>query len=379
MDLNLLKQFRRELHALAEISGNEYKTSEKIIGFLNACHPDEIITHIGGTGVLATWDSGKKGSEIIFRAELDALPIKEINTFGHRSGTEGVSHKCGHDGHMTIVCGVAQYLSTHKPVKGKVRLLFQPAEENGEGARSILADNKFKSIKPDFMFALHNLPGYPLHQVVIKQGTFTASVNSMIIHLDGKTAHAAEPENGINPALAVSQIIQESLSLADNHPEHDNMTVITPVYIQLGEQAYGISAGHASVHLTIRCWSDKNLKDVESKIETLANRIAEEQHLQVRIEYVQEFHANVNDDTAIQYVESAAMETGLNIFEKKFPFKWGEDFGLFTSVYKGCMFGLGSGVDVPALHNPDYDFPDELIETGIRVFTRIIDNFQKQS
>lgn len=373
MDYKQLKKLRRELHANPEISNKEKETAKTILRFLKTCSPDEILTDVGGHGIIATWDSGKEGKELLFRAELDALPIEEINTFAYKSTTPGVSHKCGHDGHSTILCGLAQFLSENKNSTGKVRLLFQPAEENGEGAKAMLADTKFKKITPDFVFALHNLPGYPLHRIVVKEDTFTASVNSTIINLHGKTSHAAEPENGLNPAIAVSRILSETLALANNHPDKDDMRVITPVYMELGSKDYGISAGNASIHLTLRCWNDLSLKKLDESIVKIANTIAREENLSCSFEYTQTFHANMNNRQATDLVRKAAGNHSLELEERAYPFKWGEDFGLFTAKFKGCMFGIGSGMDVPALHNPDYDFPDDIIETGIIIFSGIIE------
>ncbi|HNQ60754.1 MAG TPA: amidohydrolase [Bacteroidia bacterium] len=372
IDYDLLKRFRREIHAFPEISGGEKETARKVLGFLKNCSPDEIITDIGGYGIVATWDSGVEGPEIIFRAELDALPIEEINTFDYKSAINGVSHKCGHDGHSTILCGLAKYLSVNKNSKGKVRLIFQPAEENGEGAKAMLEDEKFKGVEPDFIFALHNLPGYPMSKVVVKDNTFTAAVNSIIIHLTGKTSHAAEPEHGLNPALAVAEIIQGSMALANNYPDKEDMRVITPVYMDLGTKDYGISAGVATVHLTIRCWNDEYLRKLEEDIIKLSEQISKKHKLSVKFDFTQTFHANINNSLAAEKVRKAAKKLDLSLDERQFPFKWGEDFGLFTSRFKGCMFGLGAGENMPALHNPDYDFPDELIETGVKIFIGIM-------
>jgi len=368
-----LTHFRRQLHAHPEVSGNEKATAARVLEFLQICAPDELLTGIGGYGIVATWDSGLEGESLLFRAELDALPIEEVNDFAHQSVHKGVSHKCGHDGHATILCGLAQYLAANRPPKGKVSLLFQPAEETGEGARAMLDDVKFNAVKPDFAFALHNLPGYALSEVVIKEGAFSAAVNSMIIHLYGKTAHAAEPENGLNPALALAEIVKESLAKACNQPERADFRVITPVYLELGEKAYGVSAGKAAIHFTLRCWNDENLRQLEQQIELLATQIAKQHQLEIAFEYTQTFHANQNDATATEIVRKAATAADCVIARRDYPFKWGEDFGLFTAHFRGCMFGLGAGENIPALHNPDYDFPDTLVETGVRVFSGIIE------
>jgi amidohydrolase len=364
--------FRRELHTNPEVSGNEKKTAARVIKFLKQYKPDVLLTNVGGHGIVATWDSQKKGKELLFRAELDALPIEEINSFEHKSTSAGVSHKCGHDGHTTILCGLAKWISENKPTSGKIYLLFQPAEENGEGAKAVLADKRFESINPDYVFALHNLPGFPLHQVVLKQDSFTTAVTSLIINLKGKTSHAAEPEHGLNPALAVAEIIQKSLALENNNPDTDELRVITPVFIELGEKAYGVSAGKASIHFTIRCWDNINLEKLQNEIEVLSEKIATNQKLKIEFSNTQTFQANINDSKAVEFVQKAAESAGLEIKLRNYPFKWGEDFGLFTTKFNGCMFGLGAGEETPALHNPDYDFPDEITKTGIQIFSNII-------
>jgi metal-dependent amidase/aminoacylase/carboxypeptidase family protein len=194
----------------------------------------------------------------------------------------------------------------------------------------------------------------------------------MIINLYGKESHAAEPEQGINPALAVSEILRDCLAMSNNNDEDDDMRVITPVCIELGEKAYGISAGNASIHFTLRCWNDKNLQRLEKEIESVCKKISGDMGLKTGFEYLQTFHASDNDPEAVDLVRKAANTLRLSVIEKKYPFKWGEDFGLFTSRFKGCMFGLGAGENIPALHNPDYDFPDELIVTGVNMYTEII-------
>lgn len=372
-----LISFRRELHAHPEISGKEKKTSERVLKLLKQQKPDDLLINVGGSGLIATWDSKIKGTEILFRAELDALPIEETNSFDYKSTKPGVSHKCGHDGHTTILCGLAQWLSQNQPKSGKIHLLFQPAEENGNGAKAVLADKKFKAINPDYVFALHNLPGFPLHQIVLKSDSFTAAVTSIIINLTGKTSHAAEPEHGINPALAVAEIIQKSLLTDNNNPNDENMRVVTPVYAELGEKAYGVSAGKASIHFTIRCWNNKNLEKLQKEIMRLSKTIASKHHLKIEFSFTETFQANINNHKALEYVKQAAKNSELVINETKYPFKWGEDFGLFTTKFKGCMFGIGAGEKTPALHNPDYDFPDELIPTGIQIFSNIIKELSK--
>ena len=379
MQINLeeLIAFRQELHKHPELSGKEEKTANKLYDFLQQQHPASIVKNIGGHGIIATWQGKAVGKQIMLRADFDALPIQETNDLPYRSVTDQVSHKCGHDGHTTILCGVATFLKEKVLESGSVSLLFQPAEETGQGAKAMLEDENFPDTKFHHVYALHNLPGFPLAQVVVKENNFTPSVNSMIISLKGKTAHAAEPEHGVNPCMAIASILQQSMLLQYNFPDQEEMTVIAPIHIEAGEKAYGITAGEGSIHLTIRCWSQHRLEDVQQKIETLSRGIAGRYKLEIDISYTDSFVANYNDPRAVEVVRTAASHKKIAVQEISNGLKWGEDFGMFSRKYTGCMFGLGSGENCPALHNPDYDFPDEILETGIRIFTGIIEESTK--
>lgn len=375
VDKDLLEQLvalRRELHAHPETAMEEEWTAKRITRYLEKLKPDELLTGIGGTGVMARFDGKSDGPVLLFRCELDALPIEEENDFDHRSTIDGKSHKCGHDGHMTILCGLAEKLAAERPAKGTVWLLFQPAEENGEGAKAVLEDERGKALKFDRVFALHNLPGFPKGTIMFRDDTFTAAVNSIVITLKGKTSHAAEPEHGINPAAAMGEIISRSLALDHNVPSDPHMRVVTPVYARLGSKDYGISAASAEVHITLRCWHDAELEQLQRCVEDIACEVSAHHKLKVDIAYTQHFHANRNDPDTVDLVRKAVDALGLKKEERKHPFKFGEDFGLFTAKFPGCMFGLGAGEDTPALHNPDYDFPEEIIPHGIAVFERII-------
>lgn len=366
-----LIQLRQELHKYPEVSGNESKTSKRILDFLAKYAPNEIITNLGGEGILAIYKGKKEGKSILFRCELDALPIQEINSLDYKSIYEGVSHKCGHDGHMAILCGMAKTLHKNPLEKGTVMLLFQPAEEDGNGAKRVINDSKFDAIKPDFAFALHNLPSYKKHQIVIKENTFTCAVNSMIIQLNGKTSHAGEPENGINPSLAIAEIIQVFNSKINTDVSSKKYCLITPIHISMGEKAYGVSAGYGEVHFTVRSNSNAQMRIIESNLEEKVNEIASKFNLKTKIDWTESFQANENNVEAVNFIRKSASNLNLAILEKELPFTFGEDFGLFTQQFKGAMLGLGSGENTPALHNPDYDFPDEIIESGIHLFHQI--------
>lgn len=368
-----LIEFRRELHRFPEVSGAEGQTARRVCQALQAFAPDHIWKAVGGTGLVALYDSAVPGPCLLLRAELDALPIQEINDFPYRSQIEGVSHKCGHDGHATILLGVAQALHQQPLQKGKVLLLFQPAEEIGAGAKAMLEDPQWADIpQPDYVFALHNLPGFPLGQVVIREGAITAAVRSMIIRLYGKTAHAAEPENGINPAEALSDILPALQMISNNEVDRSDFKVITPVHILVGEKAYGVAAGYGELHLTIRSWTEEIMQELIAEIKQILAQTEQQRGIHFEIDWTDIFLGNYNHPEAANMLVEAAKEASLPTTILSTPLKWGEDFGYFTQGYPGAFLGLGAGENSPALHNPDYDFPDELIERGTALWEALL-------
>ena len=366
-----LIRLRKELHKNPELSGEEFETSKRILAFLEKYKPDEIHTEIGKTGIIAIYHGEEEGKTLLFRCELDALPIKEVNTFEHQSIYQGISHKCGHDGHMAILCGLATELAQKKLATGKVILLFQPSEENGKGAAKVMKNEFFKTLRPDFVFALHNLPNYPKNQIVVKKDTFTCAVTSMKIVLQGKTAHAGEPENGINPALAMAEITQKFHLLNQPKLEQNGFALITPIYSSMGKKSYGVSAGNGEIHFTIRCQQNEEIKKLKNTLEEKVNAISKIHQLKSTVKWIEPFYANENNAEAVGLISEATKKLNYALFEKETPFRWGEDFGLFTAHYPGALFGLGAGLETPDLHNPDYDFPDEIIATGVKVFYQI--------
>ena len=366
-----LQKIRRHLHQHPEVSNHEQETKKYVKSHLEKLDYDGL-QEVGKTGLAVFFKGKEQGKKILLRADMDALPIEEINEFEYKSQNPGVSHKCGHDGHTTIMLGVASNLSRNRPERGEVCLVFQPAEENGTGARQILEDKNF-DFKADKAIALHNLPGYPLHKIVCRKDTFTAAAKSVIFKLNGKTSHAAEPEKGINPGLAIAEILQLSETLSEKDINAKDFRLITMVHVEMGEKAYGISAGYGEVHFTLRTWQNEVMDKLDKDFVEAVERICAKHKLKLEKEYLEIFHANENDEEAYEIIKKAASENGFEYEDRKTGFKWGEDFGLFTDRYKGAMFGIGSGENCPALHNPDYDYPDEITETGVKMFTKILE------
>lgn len=373
LDIEKLVELRHELHSLAEVSGEEEQTAFRIIDFLKSTDPDTLHTGLGGHGVLAGYEGKGDGPTILIRCELDALPIPEENDFNYLSKNEQTGHKCGHDGHMAIVCGLAQILGKDRPKQGEVLLLFQPAEETGQGARLVLQDSKFSNVAPDWVFALHNLPGFDKGRVVVKEGAFAAASIGLIVRLKGETSHAAHPDEGNSPALAISHLIQDFSALPQFQVGLQRAAKATIVHARLGEQAFGTSPGYAEVMVTLRTYDDETLDHLKQKALALAKGHSATYNLDLETEWAESFSATVNDAEAVEVIRAAADEEGMALLEKEEPFSWSEDFGHFTDIYRGAMFGLGAGVDQSALHASSYDFPDELIETGVNIFAEIIE------
>ena len=264
---------RRELHKYPELSGSEKNTAKRIQSFIEIHHPTKIIKNIGGTGLAAIYEYSQTGPTIAIRCELDALPIQEENKFGHQSTSKEISHKCGHDGHMAIVAGLIFWIREQSFTSGKIVLLFQPAEETGQGAYKVLRDERFQKLDIDYMFALHNIPGEALHSIISMEIGFSAEVQSLSIALKGKESHASEPEKGINPALGMANIIIALSKLNVTDPLNENFAVITPIYSTMGQKSYGISPSNGELHYTIRTWSTEKMTHLKSDLERIFKSI----------------------------------------------------------------------------------------------------------
>ena len=260
-----LLNLRRNIHSEPELAGEEVATASKIEKFISAYSPDEIIKNIGGNGLAFVFNGRNEGPAVLFRSELDALPIDEINEFDYRSKYKDKGHKCGHDGHMTVLAGLAMRISSSRSFKGKVILLFQPAEETGEGAARVLKDEKFSKLDPDYVFAFHNLPGYKTGSVIIKEGSFASASKGMIIKLTGKTSHAAEPENGINPSSAVAEIIRRYSALPKELKGAKDFVLTTIIHARIGERAFGTSPGYAELMATLRAYRNDDMDHADRR------------------------------------------------------------------------------------------------------------------
>jgi len=361
---------RKHLHKYPELSGQESVTAEYILKQFARFSPDRTYIGVGGEGLAFCFDAKAPGPNVLFRSELDALPIQEENSFSHRSVNEGVSHKCGHDGHMAILMALAEVVVQNLPRKGSVTFLFQPAEETGEGAIAVVRDAQFAQFNPDYCFALHNLPGHPLGDVLIREGGFNCASRGMIINLEGRTAHAAYPETGISPALALADLMQSLPALAASLPSEE-LIMLTLIHCSMGEEAFGTAAGAGKLLVTLRSETNQGMQLLIDNVTQQVEQLAARDKLSVNIEWQDVFNASINDAKCAQHVANAAVHCGNKVIWLDEPLRWSEDFGALSQSAKGAMFAFGAGTDLPQIHNPDYDFPDELINQGRDIFFKI--------
>jgi amidohydrolase len=367
-----LVALRRRLHQSPEVSRAEVGTARLIAAELSALSPDLLLEGLGGHGVAAVFAGRAPGPTLLLRAELDALPIHELGASPWRSQIAGVAHLCGHDGHMAILLGVARRVARARPARGRVVVLFQPAEEDGSGAAAVRADPRFAALAPDMALALHNMPGAPLGQAWLAPGPVNCASMGLRITLRGTTAHAATPHTGRAPTPALARLLPALAGLATGGPLAPGWALATITHARLGVPAFGIAPGEAEVWVTLRALDDATLATLHARACALAS--AEAAHDNLSIDFLVEDHfaACANAPAATALLAQACADTGIAISKGDLPMRPSEDFGRFGQDCPAAMLFLGAGVDHPALHDETYDFPDALIRPGVDLFCAAI-------
>lgn len=366
-----LVALRQRLHRQPEISGQEAATAALIAGVLTGAGVPQVLTGLGGHGVAGIVTGAAPGPTVMIRAELDALPIAETGQMPWRSEVAGKGHLCGHDGHMTILAGLAARLMRQPPARGRVVLLFQPAEEDGSGAAAVMADPRFAAISPDHAFSLHNLPGLPLGVAVLEEGAANCASVGMRMRFLGRTSHAAEPDKALSPARALAALIPALEALGPGGALDADFRLVTLTHMRMGVPAFGITPGEGELWATLRCLTDDRMAALKQAAVTTARTAAEAAGLGLEITWHDDFAASRNDPEATAHLRAALAAEGIARIPGE-PMRASEDFGRFGAVARSAMFWFGAGEDHPPLHAPDYDFPDALIEPGIRAFARVI-------
>ncbi len=368
-DVVELTAWRRKLHAMPEISGEEVATAAEVQAFLAETMPDRVISGLGGTGVAAVFEGAEDGPTVLCRCELDALPIEEISDLPHRSRLPGKGHMCGHDGHTATVAALARGFAKQRPKRGRIVLMFQPAEETGAGAAAVIADERFAEIRPDYSFSLHNLPGLAFGHVWLKEGIANCASRGMKIMLTGKTAHASAPETGISPMRAIASLMPALTDLSRGTVAGGDLVLATVGHVRMGEAAFGIAPAHAELWVTLRTTTDDQMQALVDAAEHLAKGAAETGELKLETSYHEIFSHCDNAPEAVHLLRGALDAEGV-FHEPGEALRASEDFGRFGAVSRSAMFYLGAGEEYPALHNPDYDYPDDLIPLGARILMR---------
>jgi metal-dependent amidase/aminoacylase/carboxypeptidase family protein len=275
---------------------------------------------------------------------------------------------------MAIVSGLAAELSTNPIKKGKAILLYQPEEENGQGAAKSIQRLKELNLYPDYSFAIHNMPKHPLGSIVIGEYTFASASKGLIIKLIGKDSHAAYPEKGINPAMAISEIIQ-GLNELTKQKFFSSFVLLTIIHIRVGEIAFGTSPGYGEIMVTLRSFANSDMEILSKKTIDLSKSIGTKYGLMVETAIADDYPAATCDKELTSLLKSIAKEQERQVVVLKEPNRWSEDFSNFTLHGPSIIFGLGVGESVPDLHSPDYDFPDEAIEHGIAILVDVVNKF----
>jgi amidohydrolase len=374
-DMADLVAWRRNLHQRPELSGEEGGTAKEVETFLSSTSPDKTLTGLGGHGLALIYEGAKPGPTVLFRAELDALPIEERGDAAYRSRTEGKAHLCGHDGHMATLAALGRGLGRQRPAKGRVVLMFQPAEETGAGAAAVIADPRYDSqIAPDYAFSLHNWPGIPLGHAAVKAGPVNCASRGIRIVLEGRTAHASMPETGVSPMNAVSRLMPALTALGGGDIASPGFAMVTVTHASMGAPAFGVAPGRAEIWATLRTLVDERMEALCGAAEALVHGEAEKAGLSFDTSYQDVFRHCENNPDAVAHLTAAMEAEGIPFDGDGLPMRPSEDFGHFGEAAKSAMFFLGAGREHAALHDPYYDFPDDLIAVGARIFMRTARN-----
>ena len=347
-------RLRKELHSMAEVSLQEVQTRAHIEKFLRDNTSLEI--HLENGWLWAMHREENACKTIAFRADFDAV-----------STANGARHLCGHDGHAAALCGLA--LEIEGKTYGKnICLIFQHAEETGEGGAACA--ELISRIKIDEIYGCHSLPGYPFGKICIKKGSFACASRGLIIKMQGKSAHAAYPENGRNPAPALCELAVRLDEFTDA-ANYDGMVMATLIGIRCGEKAFGMAASDGEIYLTIRAHLNRDLEALEAKIIAFLSEKAQKGGFGFSFEHIDAFPGTENADCCVEKVEKAAAEAGFYLHTLDEPMRWSEDFGWYLMQCPGAYFGVGAGEDYPALHTPEFKYRDELIEYTVSMFENI--------
>ena len=370
-----LTSLRQDFHANPELNFDVHETSKKIINLLDSFGL-EVHPHIGGTGIVGVLKKGDSEKSIGIRADMDALPVTEMNNFAYKSKNNGKMHACGHDGHMTMALGAAKYLSENEDFNGTAYFVFQPDEEATEGAKAMISDGLFKKFSIDEIYAFHNMPGMELGSFATRSGTITGSENLFKIELKGVGGHSALPHMGVDTITVGTQIITSLQSIVSRkiNPAVNGVLSVTE-FITDGSK--NVLPGHAIISGDTRALSDESNQIMKNSMDRIVKGIATAHNIEATCEYYTQTNMTVNSLKQSKFATSVAESlVGSNFVDGDCePKLFSEDFSEMLMVKPGCYVLIGNGMNganAKSLHSSDYDFNDDLLVTGSSYWTELV-------
>jgi hippurate hydrolase len=375
---------RRDIHAHPELGYQEQRTSDLIAATLTGWG---IPVHrgLGKTGVVGIVRNGSAARAVGLRADIDALPVTEHNTFAHASVQRGKMHACGHDGHTAMLLAAARYLSTHRNFDGTVYLVFQPAEEGGGGAREMIKDGLFERFPMEAIFGIHNWPGLGVGEFAIRSGPVFASSNEFKITIQGRGAHAAMPHNGIDPLPVACQMVQAFQTVISRNKRPIDAGVISVTMMRAGE-AVNVVPDSCELQGTVRTFTLEVLDMIEQRMRLIAAATCQAFGATCEFTFRRNYPPTINHESETRFTrELLSTLVGAHNVKEFEPTMGAEDFSFLLLEKPGCYFLIGNGdgshrigghgAGPCMLHNPSYDFNDELIPLGGSMWVRLAENW----
>jgi len=368
-----LATWRRDIHAHPETAFEEHRTAEfvaKRLGELGI----EVDRGLAGTGVVGTLRGSRPGARAIaIRADMDALDVHEKNGFAHCSTHRGKMHACGHDGHTTMLLGAARYLAETRNFAGTVHFIFQPAEENEAGGRVMVEEGLFEKFPVEAVFGMHNWPGLPLGKFAVRSGPLLASSDIFEITVEGKGSHGAMPHTGVDPVVVAAQITLglQTIRSRATHPLDGAVVSVTQVH---GGDTWNVIPDEVVLRGTTRSFKPEVQDLIEESIRRIAEGVAASQGAKVRVRYERRYPPTVNTEKETEIAAGAASEVAgaANVLRDYTPSMGAEDFAFMLQAKPGCYVLIGNG-ESASLHNPHYDFNDEVLPLGASYWARLVE------
>jgi amidohydrolase len=379
-DAASIATLRRDIHAHPELCFEEKRTSDLIAKALTDWGIP-IHRGMGTTGVVGIVKNGSSSRAVGLRADIDALPMTEHNKFDHASKHAGKMHACGHDGHTAMLLGAAKHFAKQRDFDGTVYLIFQPAEEGGGGAREMIKDGLFEKFPMEAIFGAHNWPGMKVGQFGVKSGPCFASSNEFRITIHGKGSHAALPHNGIDPVPIACQMVQGFQTIITRNKRPIDAGVISVTMIHAGE-ATNVVPDSCVLEGTVRTFTLEVLDMIERRMQEVAEHTCAAFGAQCEFVFERNYPPTINHDAETAFFRKVAADVAGkdNVLEFE-PTMGAEDFSYFLQAKPGCYFLIGNGDGAHRtlghgegpcmLHNPSYDFNDDLIPLGATLWVRL--------